>query len=472
MVNQFCFTSLLLLLALLPPAKEKSSGPKQPNIIIIFMDDMAWGDISVNNPAINYTPHFSWLASRGVQLTNFYVSQSVCTASRASLLTGCYANRIGLSGAISHESKIGLDPEETTIADMLKEGGYHTAVFGKWHLGFQKKFLPVNQGFDEFYGIPYSSDMWPYHPERPGTYPPLPLYENDRIIDTIEEQSWMTNAFTDRAIRFIDQNRNHPFFLYLAPPLPHVPLSVSEKGKGFTGKGLYADVIHELDASIGKVLKSLSENNLEENTLVIVTSDNGPWLAYGNHAGNTAGLREGKGTSFEGGVREPCVLYWKGVLPAGKVFDQPAMTIDLLPTIAAITGSSLPERKIDGINIWPYLSGSEKGLDERPLFFYYHKNDLESMRWKNWKLYFPHTYRSMQGQLPGKDGIPGVYKYFTIKNPELYNLATDPFEKENVADGNGQRVKNMERMAEQIRQQLGDDLTGRSGKENRPPGTL
>jgi len=464
------YTGIFLLLAFQSPVAPKNQQNKAPNIVLIFIDDMGWGDVSFNNPKVDYTPNFSWLAANGVQLNNFYVSQSVCTASRASIMTGCYTNRVGLSGAMDHKSKVGLNPDETTIAEMLKVKGYHTAIFGKWHLGYQKEFLPTNQGFDEFYGIPYSTDMWPHHPENPGYYPPLPLYQNDKVISTIDDLRWMTTKLTEKATDFISRNANQPFFLYLAHPLPHVPLFVSDQRNGETKKGLYADVIHEIDWSVGQVMKTLKENHLEENTLVIVTSDNGPWLSYGNHAGSAAGLREGKGTSWEGGVREPCVMYWKGKLDGGWIFKQPAMTIDILPTICSVTGAGLPEKKIDGINLWPYLKGKKKGLDKRPLFFYYNRNDLEAMRWKNWKLYFPHTYRTMDGQPQGKDGMPGKYRYIKMEQPELYDLSADVYEKNNIATAHSSVILQMEKMAEKIRTELGDDLTKRNGTENRAPG--
>ena len=424
---------------------------QSPNIIIVFIDDMGFGDVGFNNPTINYTPNLDFLASKGIHLTNFYVSQAVCTASRSSLLTGCYANRIGMGGAIDHKSLIGLNPEETTIAELAKSKGYATAAFGKWHLGFQAPFLPTKQGFDQFYGIPYSGDMWPKHPENPNYYPPLPLYENETIIDTVREQSWFTGKFTEKATKFIDDHRQQPFFLYLAHPLPHVPLFVSEKFKGSTGKGLYADVIHEVDASIGAILQSLRANGIEENTLLIVTSDNGPWLSYGNHSGVTAGLREGKGTSWEGGVRTPFVAYWKSVLPAGKKLNEPVMSIDLFPTIANIIGASLPERKIDGISLWHWWKGKQAKLPARSLFFYYNKNDLEAMRWKQWKLYFPHSYRTMDGQAPGADGQPGKYRMVKMEAMELYDLSKDPFETRNVLSVNKKLVSKLELMADSIR---------------------
>lgn len=443
-----------------------------PNIIIVFIDDMAYGDVGFNNSDIHYTPNFQFLADHGIVLENFYVSQPVCTASRTSLMTGCYANRLGMGGAIDHNSKTGLHPDEITIADMLKNRGYRTAAIGKWHLGFQKPFSPLKQGFDYFFGIPYSADMWPYHPERPGYYPPLPLYENETIIDTIEEQSWFTERFTQKSIEFITKADDRPFFLYLAHPMPHVPLFVSDKFKGSTGKGLYADVIHEIDASVGDLIQVLKDKKIEENTLFIVTSDNGPWLAYGNHAGTTNGLREGKGTTWEGGVRTPFVARWKGILPEHRRIKQNAMSIDIFPTIAEITGASLPENKIDGKSILSSLKDMVNISEDRPLFFYYQKNDLEAMRWQKWKLYFPHTYRTMEGQKVGADGQPGQYKMISLENPELYNLESDPFEQENIINKHPEIFHHMQSMAEKMRQELGDDLTKIKGTEHRKPGII
>ncbi len=464
--------SIFMIIMFTKVSIHAQTNKQMPNIIIMFIDDMAYGDVGFNNSTVDYTPNFQYMAEHGIVLENFYVSQPVCTASRSSLLTGCYANRLGMGGAIDHQSKIGLNPEEITIADMLTVQGYRTAAIGKWHLGFQKPFLPTNHGFDYFYGIPYSADMWPFHPERPGYYPPLPLYENETILDTIEEQSWFTGSFSKKSIEFIKKNDNRPFFLYLAHPMPHVPLFVSEKFKGSTGKGLYADVIHEIDASVGAILNVLHEQKIEENTLFIVTSDNGPWLAYGNHAGTTNGLREGKGTTWEGGIRTPFVAYWKGTLPEKKRIKHYAMSIDMLPTLASITGATLPTRKIDGENIYPlWIDEQHKPLD-RALFFYYHKNDLEAMRWKNWKLYFPHTYRTMDGQEAGMDGQPGKYKMVKLEYSELYNLESDPYEKENIIAKHQDIFKQMENMAENIKTELGDDLTNIKGKENRKPGMI
>jgi arylsulfatase len=266
-----------------------------------------------------------------------------------------------LPGAIDHASKIGISSNEVTIAEMLKQKDYATAIFGKWHLGWQPEFSPLRHGFDEFYGLPYSNDMWPNHPEAAtGTYPDLPLFDGEKVVALNPDQSQLSTVYTERAVQFIDRNRERPFFLYLAHSMPHVPLFVSDKFRGKNRSGLYGDVMEELDWSVGQVLAALRENNLEQDTFVVFTSDNGPWLSYGNHSGSAGPLREGKGTVWEGGVRVPCIMSWPGRIPARTVTDEPAMTIDLFSTIAHITGTELPRHKIDGMNIWPLIAG-ERG---------------------------------------------------------------------------------------------------------------
>jgi arylsulfatase len=444
-----------------------------PNIIIIYIDDMGYGDVSPYNDQITYTPNFQWLADNGITLTDFYVSQAVCSASRTSLLTGCYSNRLGIHGALFPNSKIGLNPAEITIADMLKAKGYNTKAIGKWHLGSRPEFMPTKQGFDEYYGIPYSNDMWPNNTNI--NFPPLPLIENETMIHAINEQSWFTERFTEKALDFISANRSKPFFLYLAHPMPHVPIYVSEKFKGKTGKGLYADVIAELDWSVGEIVKRLKKLKLEENTLVIVASDNGPWLPFGNHAGITNGLRESKGTSWEGGVRTPCLMYWKGKLSKGVKVNTPIMNIDILPTIAYLTSSKLAEKPIDGMNIWSVLKNDDKDkefVSERPLFIYYNTNELQAMRWKNWKLYFPHTYNSMDGIMPGNDGKRAQTKQVKLDWMELYDLNSDKGEKVNVASKFPEIVSQMNAMADEMRKRIGDSLKGIQGSENREPGRI
>jgi arylsulfatase A-like enzyme len=445
-----------------------------PNIIIIYIDDMGYGDVSPYNHEISYTPNFQWLAQNGLTLTDFYVSQAVCSASRSSLLTGCYSNRLGIHGALFPRSKIGLHPDEMTIADMLKARGYSTKAIGKWHLGAPKEFLPTRQGFDEYYGIPYSNDMW--NKDRPvKDLPPLPLIENEITIDTVIEQSWFTQRFTEKALEFIDRKKSGPFFLYLAHPMPHVPIYVSDKFKGKSGKGLYPDVIMEIDWSVGEIINKLKKLNIDEKTLLIVASDNGPWLPYGNHAGITKGLRESKGTSWEGGVRTPCLMYWKGKLSKGVRISTPIMNIDILPTIAYLTGSSLPEKPIDGVNVWKVLGNDAKEkelVSLRPLFIYYNTNELQAMRWKNWKLYFPHTFNSMDGITPGNDGSRAQTKQVKLESMELYDLINDKVEKINLASKFPEIVAQMNAMADEMRNKIGDNLKGIKGSENREPGRV
>ena len=461
MKNAAYYTSLVLLACLLADSTCFAQQEKrQPNIVIILFDDMGYADISPFNEKINYTPNIQRIANGGVKYTDFYVSQPVCSASRASLLTGCYANRLGIHNALMPHSKVSLDTAEVTLADMLKTKGYATGMFGKWHLGDDAAFMPNRQGFDVFEGIAFSNDMWPHHPDTSMAkkFGPLIYYKNEIPADTLHEQSKLTAQLTAAAVSFIQQNKNGPFFLYMPHPQPHCPVQASDKFKGKTRLGAYPDAVAELDWSVGEIYKTLKTNKLLEDTWIIITSDNGPWLSYGNHAGSAGPLREGKGTCFEGGVRVPAVMHWKQVLPAGVEIANPLMTIDLLPTIAAVVKAPLPARKIDGINVLTSLLRTQPYINERPLFFYYAVNELQAMRWKNWKLYFPHSYRTMAGQPMGNDGQPGPYRMQQIRTIELYDLAEDVGEKKNVAAQHADVVRAMQAMAGIIRAELGDSL--------------
>ena len=435
--------------------------------------------------SINYeTPHINKLAKEGMLFTNFYSVQAVCSASRAALLTGSYPNRIGISGALMPYSTTGLNENEITIAELLKEKGYATSIFGKWHLGFQEKFLPLNHGFDTFLGIPYSNDMWPVDFDgnqisdssdwRKKSYPQLPLIENFNKIDeirTLEDQARLTTLFTEMSVEFINNNKDNPFFLYLPHPMPHVPIAVSNKFKGKSTQGLYGDLMMEIDWSVGEIVKALKQNNLEENTLVIFTSDNGPWLNFGNHAGSTGGLREGKGTSFEGGQRVPTIMKWPKVISAGSISNNIAATIDVFPTIANIVSSELPKHKIDGVDISSILEGRRDSNPRDHLYYYYGKNNLEAVRKDNWKLVFPHESRSYKNVLPKNDGHPGPYSKFTAEYA-LYNLRRDPGEEYNVKELYPEIVKELEDLAEIARNDLGDDLNNRIGNNIRESGTI
>jgi len=455
-----------------------SCGSKQehiaPNVIIIFTDDQGYQDVGVFGAEGFETPHLDQMASEGIKLTDFYAAQAVCSASRAGLLTGCYPNRIGIHNAYMPKSRKGINPNETTIAEMLKANGYATAIYGKWHLGDAPEFLPTRHGFDEYYGIPFSNDMWPYHPQQ-GTifnFGPLPLYEQEAIIDTLTDQSFLTTEITERSLDFIKRNKDNPFFLYVAHPQPHVPLFVSEKFKGKSERGLYGDVIMEIDWSVGQIRETLKAEGLEENTLIIFTSDNGPWLNYGEHSGSALPLREGKGTALEGGQREPTIMAWPGVLPQGSTMSSPMMNIDILPTIAEVTNSKLPEQIIDGKSVWKLLKGETTVGPQEAYFFYYRVNELHGVRYQNWKLYFPHSYRSLNGREGGKDGLPVNYEQLRFDEIELYDLSKDISETRNVAIDHPEVVQKIKALAETMRGQLGDALTDRVGTENRPVGII
>lgn len=442
-----------------------------PNVVLIFTDDQGYNDVGVFGADEITTPNLDQMAKEGLKLTNYYAAQAVCSASRAGILTGCYPNRIGIHNALMPNSEIGLNPEETTLAEMLKAQGYTTGIFGKWHLGDAPELMPNNHGFDEYFGIPYSNDMWPLHPQQGPVFNfgPLPLYENAKILDTLTDQSDLTTKITERSVDFINKNRERPFFLYVPHPQPHVPLFVSNKFKGKSGRGLYGDVIMELDWSVGEILKALEENGLTENTMVIFTSDNGPWLSYGNHAGSAYPLREGKGTAWEGGQREPFLVKYPKKIPSNRVVDAPVMAIDILPTIAEATNAQLPQKKIDGKSAWGLFTGKTESSPQDAYFYYYRVNELFGVRYGKWKLYFPHTYRTMEGQEPGMDGLPGNYKMVELKEIELYDLENDISETKNVANDFPGIIQEIRKMADAMRAELGDSLTGMEGSERREP---
>lgn len=444
------------------------SQNRKPNIILVYIDDMGYGDIGITGANSYLTPNFNQMQKDGVFFTQFYSPQAVCTASRAGVLTGAYPNRIGFAGALDHTSKMGLNPDEQTIPELLKTKGYKTAAYGKWHLGHLPEFLPRQHGFDEFFGIPYSNDMWPNHPTGKNYYPPLPLIENETTIQTNPDQSQFTTLFTEKSLSFIEKNKSNPFFIYLAHPMPHVPLFVSEKFKGKSRQGLYGDVMMELDWSIGQIRNKLKELKMEENTLLIVTSDNGPWINYGNHAGSTGGLREGKGTSFEGGQKVPCLMTWKGVIPGGTICNNLASSIDILPTLASITGAELSGRKIDGVSIYGLMRGDFSQNPRDHFLYYYRKNSLEAIRKGDWKLVLPHHSRTYEGFKPGLDGMPGQVNENHFVEGGLYDLRRDPGERYNVRGDYPEIEAELLKIAAAAREDLGDDLTKNPGKNRRP----
>ena len=454
---------LIILLVIFSCEKNNNS----PNIIFILTDDLGYGDLSSYGSETIKTTNIDKLAEDGVKLTSYYAAQPVCSASRAAILTGAYPNRIGIYNAFGPTSNSGINHDEYTLAEMLKDNGYKTGIFGKWHLGSIKEFFPTKHGFDEFYGILYSNDMWRWHPEYPEGYPQdLLLYRNETAIKEIVDQSNLTKDITTESINFIKKNKDQPFFLYIAHPQPHVPLFVSEDFTNITGKGLYADVVTEIDYSVGRIITYLEENNLSDNTILVFTSDNGPWLSYGDHSGSSGIYREGKGTTWEGGVRVPSIIKFpNGLKPS--IIDEPVMAIDWMPTFANITKSKLSQNKIDGKDIWPLLSGEVDQTPHKKLYFYYRVNELHSIRMNEWKIQFSRTYRSLNGREGGKDGIPVKYDMNIIDKNELYNLKDDPHERIDVYDKFPEIAEKMEELAEKARIELGDNLKGREGKGNR-----
>lgn len=456
---------------------------KRPNVVIIFMDDMGYGDPECYSGTGYHTPNINRLAAEGMRFTNFYAAQAICTASRAALLTGCYPNRVGIHGALMPWDKTALNPKETTIATMLKQAGYHTGMIGKWHLGARAPFLPVHYGFDEYLGLPYSNDMWAVDVDgKPITdtsnlksrYPPLPLLEGDsaiRYIRNLTDQGELTGIYTRKACSFIRENKGHPFFLYMAHSMVHVPIAASPAFLGKSQRGLFGDVMMEVDWSVGEVMRTLKENGLEKNTIVIFTSDNGPWLTYGDHAGNTGGLREGKATSWEGGQREPCIMRWPGKIPAGTVCSQMAATLDILPTLARYCGAKLPAEKIDGVDISALLANDPAACPRDELAYYFHTNSLEGIRKGHWKLVFPHRSYTYKAFPNGMGGHQGKMKEVDVPMA-LYDLAIDPGETNDVQSLHPDLVKELEAIGDRYRAELGDDLTHRPCGACRPAGKI
>jgi len=450
------------------------AAERPPNIVIIFIDDMGYADIGPFGAQGYTTPNLDRMAEEGRLFTDFYVTQAVCSASRAGLMTGCYNVRVGILGALGPGSKIGISSKETTIAEICKQKGYATACYGKWHLGDAKKFLPLQHGFDEYFGLPYSNDMWPFHPTAGDRFPDLPLIEGNRVINPKvlpKDQRMLTTWYTEHAVRFIEKNKDRPFFLYVPHSMVHVPLFVSDKFRGKTKRGLFGDVVEEVDWSVGQILDTLRKHKLERNTLVIFTSDNGPWLSYGDHAGSARPLREGKGTMFDGGCREPTLMWWPGRIPAGTVCRTPAMTIDILPTVAKLIGAKLPDHKIDGLDIMPLIKGEPGARSPHEAYFLYYGRQLQAVRMGRWKLHFPHKYRTLSGRKGGTGGKPVPYDQAEI-GLSLFDLKNDIGETTDVKDKHPGVVARMEKLADKMRAELGDSSRKITGKGVREPGRL
>jgi arylsulfatase A len=467
------FLGILLVAALGPAALPEQRSDRPPNIVLIFMDDLGYADIGPFGAKGYATPNLDRLAREGRVFTDFYVSQAVCSASRAALLTGCYNNRIGILGALGPRSKVGLSAGETTLAEICKQKNYATACYGKWHLGDHRQFLPLQHGFDDYLGLPYSNDMWPLHPTSKN-FPDLPLLEKNDVVKsalTHEDQNQLTTWYTERAVAFVEKNRERPFFLYVPHSMVHVPLHVSDKFRGKSGVGLFGDVMMEVDWSVGQIVDAIRKNGLEKDTLLLFTSDNGPWLSYGDHAGSAGPLREGKGTMFDGGCREPTIFWGPGRVPAGTVCREPAMTIDLLPTVARLLDAALPEHKIDGRDIWPLISGISGARSPHEAYYFYYGRELHAVRSGKWKLHCPHGYTTLSGRKGGTGGMPA--KYDTVKIGEsLFDLEKDPGESVDVKDANPEVVARLRELAAGIRKELGDSATKEIGSGVREPGRI
>ena len=413
-----------------------------PNFIIIFTDDQGYEDIGCfGSPKIK-TPHLDKMATEGRKFTSFYSANSVCSPSRAALMTGSYPTRVSVPGVLFPRHEIGLNPDEVTIAEMLKGKGYATACIGKWHIGHKPKFLPTRQGFDSYFGIPYSNDMTidpealladninlrnGFTADRIKKEKPkknlVPLMRNEEVIEYPCDQTTLTKRYTEEAVKFISENKDSPFFLYLPHTMPHIPLFASEQFKGKSKRGLYGDTIEEIDWSVGQILKSIKETGIDQKTLVIYTSDNGPWKLDRGRGGSAYPLRGYKFQTYEGGMRVPCIMRWPGKVPEGTSCDEVAASIDLMPTIAKLAGAKLlKDRKIDGKDIWPLMSGTEGAVSPHDMYYYYKGNRLESARHGKWKI-----------RRSGKKS----------QSVELYDLDSDISETKNLAKENEALVKDM-----------------------------
>lgn len=469
---------------------QSAADVAPPNVVIIFIDDLGYADIGPFGATDYPTPNLDRMAASGRRFTDFVVSSAVCSASRSALMTGCYHQRIGIDGALGPQSEIGISDSEVTIAEICKSRGYATACYGKWHLGHHPRFLPTSHGFDHYCGIPYSNDMWPLHPENvarmkrnpeaKSAWPPLPLLESSAAGEVTvlnadmqpADQQLMTRQFTELATDFIRKNAQRPFFLYLPHPMVHVPLYVSPEFDGKSGAGLFGDTVMEVDWSVGQILDTLAELGIDDNTLVVFTSDNGPWLSYGDHAGSAGPFREGKGTMFEGGYRVPALMQWKGRIPAATTCDQLSSTIDLLPTIARLIDAELPNHTIDGKDISPLMFGdADATTPHEHIFCFYSPSSLHAVRTQRWKLHFPHPYRTLAGGPGGTGGVPVPYQSANI-GLALFDMENDSGETTDVSEAQPEVVAELTAAAEKIRKELGDKLTDQAGKSVRPPGRM
>lgn len=431
-------TVVLTLACVLPSCRGDLTErlPEKPNIVLIMADDLGYGDMSCyGNPTLR-TPNLDRMAAEGIKFTQFYVAAPVCTPSRAALLTGCYPKRVGLhQHVLFPHSEKGIHSNEITLAEMCKEKGYKTACIGKWHLGHQEKFLPLQHGFDHYFGLPFSNDMSKKEQIKSGNTKykyELPVIWGNDTIELDPDQTQLTKRLTEDALRFIEEKKAKSFFLYLAHPMPHIPIYASENFQGISVRGPYGDTVEEIDWSVGEILKVLREYKIDTHTLVIFTSDNGPWLQFKTHGGSAGPLRDGKGTTYEGGMREPCIMWWPEHIPAGTICTEITSAMDILPTIAHLVDYKLPESlKIDGEDIHDLLEDPElKKFDNREFYYYSQMGEIEAIRQGPWKLF-------KKGEVI-----------------ELYNIEEDISEKYNLAPEHPDLVKELMHQLETFDEEL------------------
>lgn len=431
---------------------------EKPNVIVIFCDDLGYGDLGCYGHPTIQTPNLDQMAGEGLKLTQFYVAASVCTPSRAGLMTGRLPQRSGMWGnrrVLFPNSVGGLPDEEVTIAEKMKEAGYATACVGKWHLGHHPQYLPTAHGFDEYFGIPYSNDMdkvagSPANAVRQPTMDAfnVPLLEvkageEPRQVERPTDQTTITKRYTERTIEFINEHRDEPFFIYLAHNMPHVPLFRSPSFEGRSLRGIYGDVIEEIDWSVGEILNAVRDQNLAERTMVIFTSDNGPWLVFGEQGGSAGLLREGKGSTWEGGMREPAIVWWPGTVPAGKTSSALGSTLDLLPTCCRLAGVAAPgDRTLDGFDLTE--TWTQSAPSPRKWFYYYRSNKLMAIRNERYKAHF------ITQDAYGPDSRNPV----SHDPPQLYDLGIDPGEQQEISKRYPDIVAAMVAAAEEHRREM------------------
>lgn len=435
--------------------KQGGNG-KAPNVVIIFLDDSGWSDFAPFGSNEYKTPNVKRLAEEGRRFNNFYVPQAICSASRSALLSGCYPGRTKVFGAHGPNGA-GLDPKFAIMPEVFGANGYKTAIFGKWHIGDQQGRRPWDRGFNESCGLLYSNDMWEFHPVDPKGWGkhPLQYFSNGKLeIDRVtkKDQASLTTRYTEKAVDFIKRNKANPFFLYVPHSMPHVPLFVSEKFAGKSGVGLYGDVMMEIDWSVGQIAKALKDAGVEDNTIVVFTSDNGPWVSYGNHAGKTP-YRQSKATTFDGGVRSACIIKYPGKIPAGSKSDQMFCSVDLLPTLASLTGSSLPENTIDGKDVWPIIADDNGAANPHEYYPFSAGKEFQGVISGDgrWKLHIPHRYHKLVE--PGKDGMAGKYENKRIELI-LFDMKNDPYETTDVKDKYPKVLKQLKACADKHKQKF------------------